>query len=193
MKCLSIAAAFACLSFSAQAQSPQWSVDAKTGIAHHNPSGGFCPTFFGGLPRTSQSDAAVKGAAAVCAYGPPEHPNAQLISIQEMPPASRSQLDYSFRADLLDRFPGSTFAPEVESVCQSALTEKMGTPEARCMVFERDGFTALLGFHVIDGWSFQPMLVTSGKGLSEKNIRLIGVTFGEIYATEAQFMKLRTR
>lgn len=193
MKHLSIAVAFACLSLPSQAQSPQWSVDANTGIAHHNPSGGFCPTFFGGLPRTSQSDADVKGAAAVCAYGPPEHPNAQLLSIQEMPPVPRAQLDDSFRASLLNRFPGSTFAPGVESLCQSALTEKMGTPEARCMVFERDGFTALLGFHVIDDWSFQPMFVTSGKGLSETNIRLIGTTFGEIYEAEAQFMKLRRR
>ena len=175
----------------AQAQSPEWSVDSNTGIAHHNPSGGFCPTRFGGLPRTGQSAAPIKGAAAVCSYGPPEHPNAQLISIQEMPAVPRSQLDYSFRADLLDRFPGSVFAPEVESVCQNALTEKMGTPDAKCMVFERDGFTAFLGFHVIDNWSIQPMVVTSGKGLSEENIRLIGSTFAEIYSVEAQFMQLR--
>lgn len=129
-----------------QAQSPEWSVDPSTGIAHYNPSGGFRPTFFGGLPRTAQSDAQTKGAAAVCSYGPPEHPNAQLISIQEMPAAPRSLLDYSFRADLLDRFPGSTFTPEVESICQSALTGEMGSSEAKCMVFERDGLRLCSGF-----------------------------------------------
>jgi len=193
MKLLGLTLASALFALSAQAQSSQWFVDATTGIAHHKPSRGFCPAFLGGLPRTDQIEAKRRGEAAVCTYGPPSQPDAQRISIQEVPNAPRAQIDDSFRASLLDRFPGSSFAPTTEAICQQALTEKMGTPEALCMVFQRDGFTAFVGFHVINGWSFQPMLVTSGQGLAEENIRMIGTTFGEIYTVEAQFMQLPSR
>jgi len=188
-----VALVIALFSGSANAESPGWFVDPTTGVAHHEQSGGFCPALLGGLPRTAQTDAKGHGDSAICSYGPPSQPDAQRISIQRMPDVERNLLDEIFRQSLLERFPGSTFELEVERICQSALTNEMRSPLARCMAIGRDGFSALLGFHVIDGWSIQPMFVTSGKGISEKNTRLIGTTFAELFKTEEAFMRLPVR
>jgi len=192
MNILRIALAAAFLALPAQADSPQWSIDAATGVAHHKASGGFCPARLGGLPRTSQSDIDRRGDAAICAYGRPRQPDAQRISIQEMPDVPRAELDATFRKSLQKRFPGSIFVPEVAAMCQEALVAEMGGSGARCMVIRRDGFTAFFGFHIMDNWSFQPMIVTGGeKGLADENVRAIGKTFGELYKVEMQFMMLR--